>query len=188
MTNNRKSALSDEAIVAEIIHSRRLHLYEELYARYYKKVLDKSYSFLKNRQLAEEAASDILSKAYEKLSSFKENASFSSWLYSITYNHCIDYLRYKKKLHYPEWNQANIIPEIIDETEEDLTDLNYNNLLKILELIHPEEKAMLQMKYQDNISIKDICNVLSLSESAAKMRLKRAKARVLYLYKEKYTD
>jgi RNA polymerase sigma factor (sigma-70 family) len=188
MATNSKSSLLDEAIIAEIVHGNRHHLYEELYARYYKKVLDKSYSFLKNRQLAEEAASDILSKAYEKLGSFKETSSFSSWLYSIAYNHCIDYLRHKKKLHYPEWNQANVIPEIIDETEEDLTDLNYNNLLKILELIHPEEKAMLHMKYQDNLSIKDICNALGLSESAAKMRLKRAKARVLYLYKEKFAD
>jgi DNA-directed RNA polymerase specialized sigma24 family protein len=91
-------------------------------------------------------------------------------------------------LHYPEWNQANIIPEIIDETEEDFTDLNYNNLIKTMELIHPEEKAMLLMKYQDNISIKDICLALQVSESAAKMRLKRAKARVLYLYKEKFAD
>jgi RNA polymerase sigma factor (sigma-70 family) len=188
MAIRNKSELSDEIIISQIVNNGHHHLFEELYTRYFKKVMDKSYSFLKNRQLAEEAASDVLSKAYEKLSGFKSNSSFSSWLYSITYNHCIDYLRLQKKLHYPEWNQANIIPEIIDETEEDLTELNYNNLIKILELIHPEEKAMIQMKYQDNLSIKEIGNALRVSESAAKMRLKRAKARVLYLYKEKYSD
>ena len=188
MATHNKSTLSDEEIIHEILQNGRHHLYEELYTRYYKKVLDKSYSFLKNRQLAEEVTSDILSKAYEKLAGFKETSSFSSWLFSITYNHCIDYLRYKKKLHYPEWNQANVIPEIIDETEEDLTELNYANLMTIMEKIHPEEKAMLQMKYQDNLSIKDISNALRVSESAAKMRLKRAKARVLYLYKEKYAE
>jgi RNA polymerase sigma-70 factor (ECF subfamily) len=97
-------------------------------------------------------------------------------------------LRAKKKLHYPEWNQANVIPEIIDEADEDLVELNYNKLLHILEQIHPEEKAMIQMKYQDNLSIKDISEALRVSESAAKMRLKRAKARVLYLYKEKFRE
>ncbi|MFT3737691.1 MAG: RNA polymerase sigma factor [Breznakibacter sp.] len=188
MANHNKSTLSDEEIIYEIVQNGRHYLYEELYTRYFKKVLDKSYSFLKNRQLAEESATDILSKTYEKLPSFKETSSFSSWLFSITYNHCIDYLRYKKKLHYPEWNQANVIPEIIDETEEDLTELNYANLMAIMEQIHPEEKAMLQMKYHDNLSIKDISIALRVSESAAKMRLKRAKARVLYLYKEKYAE
>lgn len=188
MTKSFNSNTSDEEIVSEILKNHRHDLFEILYKRYYKKVLDKSYSFLKNRQLAEEAAGDVLSKAFEKLSSYKETASFSSWLYSISYNHCIDFLRAKKKLHYPEWNQANIIPEIIDESEEDLVEFNYNNLLQILEEIHPEEKAMIQMKYQDNLSIKDISEALRVSESAAKMRLKRAKARVLYLYKEKFKE
>jgi RNA polymerase sigma-70 factor (ECF subfamily) len=188
MTKSFNSNTSDEEIISEILKNHRHDLFEILYKRYYKKVLDKSYSFLKNRQLAEEAASDILSKAFEKLASYKETASFSSWLYSISYNHCIDFLRAKKKLHYPEWNQANIIPEIIDEAEEDLVEINYNKLIQILEDIHPEEKAMIQMKYQDNLSIKDISEALRVSESAAKMRLKRAKARVLYLYKEKFKE
>jgi len=188
MTKSFNSNTSDEEIISEILKNNHHDLFEILYKRYYKKVLDKSYSFLKNRQLAEEAASDILSKAFEKLGSYKETASFSSWLYSISYNHCIDFLRAKKKLHYPEWNQANVIPEIIDEADEDLVELNYNKLLHIMEQIHPEEKAMIQMKYQDNLSIKDISEALRVSESAAKMRLKRAKARVLYLYKEKFRE
>lgn len=160
--------------------------FEILYKRYYQKVLDKCYSFVKNRAIAEELTEDIFIKTFEKLSTFKQKSSFSSWLYSITYNHCIDYLREKKKLHYPNWSRDNEIPEIIDETEETIEHITYDKLLVILELIHPEEKALLLMKYKDDLSMKQIGVALRISEDAAKMRLKRARTRVIYLYTEKF--
>lgn len=177
---------SDEEIVLLIINSGNKELFELLYIRYFKKVRDKCFSFLKDSSLSEEFANDILTKAYEKIHGFKGNSSFSSWIYSITYNYCIDYLRLKKKLHYPEWNSNNEIPEIIDEAETDFEEVNYENLLTIFELIHPEEKVLLLMKYQDNLSIKHIAKTLRISEDAVKMRLKRARSRVIYMYNQKF--
>lgn len=176
------TSLSDEEILKEILENGRVNLYSIIYKRYYKKVQDRSFSFLKNKSLASEFANDILVRAYEKISGFKGNSSFSSWLYSITYNFLIDYLRKKKHLHYPSWNEENEIPEIIDETDADLEELSYDKLLEILEKIHPEEKALLLMKYSDNLSLKAIAHSLVISEDAVKMRLKRARSRVAYLY------
>ncbi len=178
--------LSDEQIIDKIIHEHNIELYEIIYDRYFIKVRDKCYSFLKNRNLAEEFANDILSKVFEKLEGFKGKSSFSSWLYSISYNSIIDFLRKKKQLHYPNWNQENEIPEIIDETDADLSEISYENLLQIFDIIHPEEKALLLMKYQDSLSLKEIATSLSISEDAVKMRLKRARSRVVYLYFEKF--
>lgn len=169
-----------------IINSGNKELFELLYLRYFKKVRDKCFSFLKDSNLSEEFANDILTKAYEKIHGFKGNSSFSSWVYSITYNYCIDYLRLKKKLHYPEWNSNNELPEIIDEAETDFEEVNYENLLTIFELIHPEEKVLLLMKYQDNLPIKQIAKTLRISEDAVKMRLKRARSRVIYMYNQKF--
>ncbi len=179
---------SDEEIVHLIMNSGNKELFEILYIRYYKKVKDKCFSFLKDNKLSEEFANDILTKAYEKIPGFKGNSSFSSWLYSITYNYCIDYLRVKKKLHYPEWNSNNEIPEIIDESEAEFEEADYDNLLTILELIHPEEKVLLLMKYQDNLPIKHIAKTLRISEDAVKMRLKRARSRVTYMYNQKFVS
>lgn len=178
--------LSDADIVGKLKTGDSTKYFELLYNRYYKKVLDKCYSLVKSRNTAEELTEDVFSKVYEKIASFKQLSSFSSWLYSITYNHCIDYLREKKKLHYPNWSRENEIPEITDETEETIEDIDYEKVMKILELIHPEEKALLLMKYYDNLSIKQIGTALRISEDAAKMRLKRARTRVLYLYTKKY--
>jgi RNA polymerase sigma factor (sigma-70 family) len=186
MVKKTYGRLTDEELVSRILLEKQTELYEILYQRYHHKVLDKCYSLLKNRSQAMEFAEDILSKVFEKLSSFAGRSSFSSWLYSITYNHCIDYLREKKNLHYPKWNREHEIPEIAGDAEEDMKDINYENLSVVLEMIHTEEKAMLMMKYHDDLSIRQIAASLRISEDAAKMRLKRARTRVLYLYKKKF--
>lgn len=178
--------LKDEEIAARIAQERQTDLFEILYDRYRSKVYDKVYSFIKDRQKSEEFTNDILSKVYEKIPGYKGNSAFSSWVYSITYNYCIDYLRFQKKLHYPEWNINNEIPEIPDESEEDLSSVTYDNLLKIMEMIHPEEKALILMKYQDDLSLRQIASTLRISEDAVKMRLKRARTRIVFYYKQHF--
>ncbi len=178
----KKLEISDEEVVRRIKEGHESELFSVLYERYYSKVLDKCYSLAQSRELAEELAGDILSKVYEKLDSFKGNSSFSSWLYSVTYNHCIDWLREKKRLHYPEWNSSNELPEIIDETYEEESIIDYDRLMTLLDKLHTEEKALIMMRYFDEMSLMQIAKALRVTESAAKMRLKRAKARLLYLY------
>jgi RNA polymerase sigma factor (sigma-70 family) len=182
------NSLSDEELIRLIREDEKTFLFEILYHRYYQKVVNKCYSLLKNKKLTEELTEDIFSKVYEKLSSYKQKSSFSSWLYAICYNQCIDHLREKKKLHYPAWNKKNELPDIIDESLEDLDQINYDNLVQILDMIHTEEKALLLMKYQDNLTLKQISQSLRISEDAAKMRLKRARSRVFYLYKKKFLE
>jgi len=186
MKTNATDAFKEEEIIRKIRTDGSSEYFELLYHKYHKKVFDKCYSFVKNRRTAKELTEDIFSKTFEQLASFRQLSSFSSWLFSITYNHCIDYLRKNKKLHYPSWNREHEIPEIIDEAEEIIDDFTYENLMVILEIIHPEEKALLQMKYQDNLSLSQISSALRISESAAKMRIKRARTRVIYLYTNKF--
>ena len=178
--------LKDDELIEIINSGNSSRYFGILYSRYYKRVFDKCYGFVKNKEIAEELTKDIFSKTFEKLPGFKHMSSFSSWLYSITYNHCIDYLREKKKLHYPSWNKENEMPEIIDDDEETISNINYENLLKVMEEIHPEEKALILMKYQDNLSLKQIGIALRISDDAVKMRLKRARTRLMYLYSHKY--
>ncbi len=184
MPVDKQQKFTDNDILLEILEHNHSEMYSVLYNRYEQKVMDKCYSLLKDKELAKEFTADILTRTYERLGSFKRSASFSSWLYSITYNYCIDYLRSKKKLHYPNWNDSNEIPEIIDEQNDETALISYEELTAALEKIHPEEKTLILMKYQDNIPIKEIAEALRVSESAAKMRLKRAKARILFLIKE----
>ena len=178
----------DEEIAHKIVVDKEQELFKVIYQRYKPKIQDKVYGFIKDRNKSEEFTNDILSRIYEKMPGFKGHSTFSSWVYSITYNYCIDYLRLKKKLHYPEWNKNNMIPEIPDESEEDLSGVSYEKLLKILDMIHPEEKALILMKYQDDLSLKQIATTLRISEDAVKMRLKRARTRIVFYYKHHFQD
>ena len=192
MTQKKKQIphLSDEEIIHQIKNNHDTSLFGLLYDKYSSKVTDKCYSILRDSELAQEFTQDIFFKVFEKIGDFKGTSSFSTWLYAITYNHCIEYLRNKKRLSYPEWNSEQSIPDVIDDFHESdkFPEIKYNRLMEIFDKIHPEEKALLLMRYHDDMPTIFIQEALKISESAAKMRIKRAKARVIYLYKELYPN
>jgi len=87
-------------------------------------------------------------------------------------------------MNYPDWNSSHELPDLIDEIDE--KEISSDKLMQIMDMIHPEEKALLTMHYIDNFPIAFIQTALKISESATKMRLKRARERVAYLYTQKY--
>lgn len=72
------------------------------------------------------------------------------------------------------------------EDESSFLTMKVDNLQKALELISPDEKMILLLKYQDLLSIKDIESILSIGESAVKMRLKRAKDKLITVYNDNF--
>lgn len=189
MKDPGKEQLSDERIIELVLSGgKETRNFEFLYQRYYNKVKNKCFSIVQDQLLASDLVDDVFSKVYEKLASFKGHSSFSTWLYSITNNYCIDYLRIQKKMHYPEWNsehEMHDIPEIVEEIDEEI---DYDRLIEIMQDLHPEERALIQMKYMEDQSLKAISEALRITESATKMRLKRAKTRLLFLYSRKYLN
>lgn len=149
--------------------------FDELYKRYSNKVYFKCYSLLGDYGQAEDATQDVFLKIILNLSRFSQKSKFSTWIYSITYNHCIDQMRRlkKNKLIFSEDGEY---PETIEEDDGNLTtEANLVALQATLDVIDEADRTILIMKYQDNLMVKEIADILSLSESAVKMRLKRAK-------------
>lgn len=151
-----------------------------LYKRYYGKVFSKCFQITKSRDLSEDLSQDIFIKLYLQLHKFDRRSSFSTWLYAIVNNYCIDHIRKQKnKVSFEEIENSllNIPSEKEDEKEATISflDQDLNELLKILSI---EEQQLLNWKYLDKLSIKEIQKNTNLSESAVKMRLKRAKEKV----------
>jgi RNA polymerase sigma-70 factor (ECF subfamily) len=69
-----------------------------------------------------------------------------------------------------------------EEDDKSINQLKVDKLKEALELISPEEKMILLLKYQDYMSIKELADVLDIGESAVKMRLKRAKEKLINVY------
>ncbi|MCA6074761.1 RNA polymerase sigma factor [Fulvivirga sedimenti] len=187
MKDPGKDKLSDKDIIDLIRAGRENNRYYDIiYSRYFDKVRGKCYSLVKDRETANDLAEDIMVKIFENLVSFKATAMFSTWIYSITYNHCIDYLRNKRSSHYPKWNKEHEMSEIPDNLEDVENEIDYERLKTVMEELHPEELALIKMKYLDDIPLKLMSEALRITESACKMRLKRARTRLLYLYSKKY--
>ena len=169
--------MTDEEIVERIL-AGELHLQELLYDRYSGKIFHKCLSIIKDREAAKDCTHDIIVKIFMKLADFKAKSAFSLWVHSITYNFCMDYLSKKKRMDYSDYSDyeyENIAND--DEALEYkiLQDLKLTQLEAVFELLNPDEKIILMMRYQDGMSVKDIAESLGIGESAVKMRLKRCR-------------
>ncbi len=185
----KKSTLSDEELIEEIVRSQDSRLVEVLYERYADKVYRRCISFVKEASIAEDLTHDIFIKVYLNLGGFKQKSKFSTWLYSITYNFCVDYVRKKQKDNVVDMEdkEGEIAGRDID-TADDLDHIALDRLTELLEQLKSEDKLILLMKYRDDMSIKDIQVAFDISESAVKMRIKRAKEKLKSLYCEMYEE
>ncbi len=189
MTSEPKSGvrkqLTDLELIRCYLDRRTPDCFSKLYDRYAPKVFGKCLALLKDRTEAEDATQEIFVKIFSKLATFDERSKFSTWLYSITYNLCIDRLRKRKKereLFSDELEQAG---EKIDEVDDrELLEMEFERLKEVLERIPAGDKMLLLMKYLDGMQIKEIAHSLGKTESAIKMRIKRAKAKARKVYDE----
>lgn len=180
---------SDEALVKIIVEENRHEEFGLLYDRYAEKVYHKCISFVKDVDLAQDLAHDVFLKTFINLKKFQGKSKFSTWLYSLTYNFCIDYLRKNNKVMVNNDDLLVNIPDDDDEkNERELMSIASERLIAVLDIIPADDKMILLMKYQDELSIKEIQAALEVSESAVKMRVKRAKAKAVEVYKTKYKD
>ena len=175
---------SDEALVSRIVETNDSFLFAILYDRYSNKVYNKCLGFVKSTEEAQDITHDIFVQLFVKLRTFKGKSKFSTWLYSFTYNFCVNYVqRQLKKRKEKEvltddiQNYSDAQIEEVDDTE--IYKLKADKLAKALDLIDVNDKMLLFMKYQDGMSIKEIMSVLEIGESAVKMRLNRAKSKLL---------
>ena len=166
----RINQASDEEIVDLYLKTQKDKYFSEIYKRYSGKIFGKCLSFFKEEAEASDAVHDVFMKILVNLSKFGEKSKFSTWVYSITYNYCIDLIRKKKK------NIEEI--DFEDENEDNwLQEVDMAQIEKVMDVLHPHDKAVLLMKYMDDMSIKEICGVMEKTESAIKMKIKRAKQR-----------
>lgn len=178
--------LSDEALVQQIVGKNDTLLFGVLYDRYSRMVYNKCYGFARSQDEAEDLTQDVFLMLFVKLASFKGRSKFSTWLYSFTYNFCVNYVNRNKQRKMSDKSVSMDVVDykVADEVpDESIYEMKANMLEKALEMVSPEDKSILLLKYQDGASIRELADLMELGESAVKMRLKRAKAKLLEIYK-----
>lgn len=183
--NNPYDDLTDLELVERITKDNNTLLFGVLYDRYARMVYNKCYGFARSEDEAEDLTQDVFLMLFIKLKSFQGRSKFSSWLYSFTYNFCVNYVNRNKERKMSdqsspiEQSEYKLTEEVSDES---LFEMRSEKLKEALDLIDPEDKKILLLKYQDDVSIKELQELLEIGESAVKMRLKRAKARIVETY------
>ncbi|MFT7588975.1 MAG: RNA polymerase sigma factor (sigma-70 family) [Limisphaerales bacterium] len=182
--------LSDQEIINLMMESGETDLFGKLYDRYSNKVYRKCLSIMKESNTAQDLVHDIMLKVFVSLPKFQGKSKFGSWVYAITYNKCIDHLRNKQRYKEVEL-EPDREPSDEDDDEHsyhDVVSIKVSRLIELLWELSEVDRVILLMKYQDELSVQEIEELLQIKSSAVKMRLKRARERLRELYASKYRD
>lgn len=185
--SKKEQLLADEDLVKRIVIGKETELFGVLYDRYSNKVFHKCLSLSKNYDTSKDLTHDIMIKVYTSLHKLKYFGNFSLWVHTITYNHCMDHLRLKKKLRLEDFEESQFEGVSVDSIEaehQELKEIRLSKLEKLFPVLSGEEKMILLMRYQDGMAVKQISDSLDLGESAVKMRLKRARDRLYEMLNE----
>ena len=169
----------EQQLVEDILEGDR-DRYRTLVDRYAPMVFSVVNEFVNSENDAEELAQQIFVKTYERLSSFKGQSKFSSWLYMIAKNHCRDYAknvrRKNKRLSDIDKNELDAQLENSDPPDREMERRQWIEVLKEgLNSINKDYAEAFLMKYDNDMTYKAMSKRLDVSVSALKVRVYRAK-------------
>lgn len=190
------SQSSDEQIVAWYQKSNDENLFTLLYERYYAKIYNKCSFLLKYHALQpEDAAQEVLIKVHHNLHKYNHSAKFSTWVFSITRNYCIDRLRKKGRQPTQISIEDDSCQQLRDDYEDpfsreaDRLERQWEELNVVMtQDLRDGEAAILRMKYYEGLTARDISALIDKTESAVKMRIKRAKRKVVSKHAARFQD
>jgi RNA polymerase sigma-70 factor (ECF subfamily) len=162
--------------------------FEELVRRHQHRVFAVAGGILRRREDVEDIAQQVFVKAYFSLRRFDQRAAFSTWLYKITVNECWDLLRKKKvrPLLYEsdlseEQAQQFSAAERLDSGAQNISDKlqAQQQVENLLQGLDERDRMMLILKEVEGFAIEEIAEILDLNENTVKVRLFRARRRIV---------
>ncbi|TAK44146.1 MAG: sigma-70 family RNA polymerase sigma factor [Saprospiraceae bacterium] len=161
------------------------HAYAILHDRYRPSVYNHLYKMVRNHDDAEDLTIEAFGKAFNKLSTYAPHFAFSTWLFKIAVNNCIDYIR-KKRLHflsidqpmepYSEKDFTGSLRAIALNPEEDFIRCQRLQMVRrILTHLNTKYRLMIELRYYQELSYEEIANELEIPLGTVKAQLFRAK-------------
>ncbi|MCY8939338.1 RNA polymerase sigma factor SigW [Peribacillus frigoritolerans] len=156
----------------------------EIVEIYKDKVFQICFRMLGNRQEAEDLAQEAFVRAYVNIRSFNITMKFSTWLYRIATNLCIDRLRKKKPDYYLDAEMAgteglNMYSQIASDMakpEEEVESLELQETIQVEIMKLPEKyRSVIVLKYIEELSLKEISEILDLPVGTVKTRIHRGR-------------
>lgn len=177
----------DNQLVARALEGD-LPSFERLVARYQNKIMGYAARMLSDREEAEDVTQEVFIKAYRSLDSFRGESSFSTWIYRIATNLCIDRLRKKKRspqqaysldepMDKDEEKGSREIPDVSTEPTRSIEKEELRARVREMVAEMPEKlRAVLIMCDMQGMAYEDIAKVLNCPVGTVKSRLFHARA------------
>ncbi len=156
--------------------------------RYKDLVYTLSMRMMKNREEAEEVAQDTFIKTYSSLNKFKGDSKFSTWIYRVAYNTCLDRLKKNKRQQYTlaidEYteHQVKTLDNALDQIEAKEKQQAIQNCL---ELLPSEDSFLLTLYYFEELSLDEISKIVGLKANNVKVKIFRSRKKLATILREK---
>ena len=182
-----KMTTNDQIIINQIIEGDT-NAFTRLVERYKDLVFTLALRMLKNREEAEEVSQDTFIKVYRSLHKFKGDSKFSTWIYKVAYNSCLDQIKKNKKhqnnVEINEFTQHQI--KTIDNAFDTLVEEERRQLIQdCLHLLPSEDSFLLTLYYFEEQSLDEIANIVSLTANNVKVKLFRSRKKLATILKER---
>jgi len=161
-----------------------------------KNVYNLALKMTRNEDDALDLSQEAFVKAFKQLGNFRGDSRFSVWLYRLTYNLCIDFLRKKPKANIVSLNYEDETGETAPLEIPDLRNLPEDNALRnemrknITDSINElplKHREMVTMREVTGMSYEEIASTLNINVGTVKSRLARARLKLIEILKEKGT-
>jgi RNA polymerase sigma factor (sigma-70 family) len=178
---------NDQIIINQIIEGDT-NAFAVLVDRYKDLVFTLALRMLKNREEAEEVSQDTFIKTYKSLSKFKGDSEFSTWIYKVTYNTCLDRLK-KNKAKYnevaiDEFTEYQV--KTIDNALENIVEEERKQAIQdCLHLLPNEDSFLLTLYYFEDQSLEEISKIIGLTANNVKVKLFRSRKKLASILKKR---
>ncbi|WP_033961361.1 RNA polymerase sigma factor [Psychroserpens jangbogonensis] len=176
---------NDQILINQIVEGDT-NSFTILVDRYKDLVFTLALRMLKNREEAEEVAQDTFIKTYKSLEKFKGDSKFSTWIYRVTYNSCLDRIKKNKKhLNNVEINeftehQVVTIDNALDNME---TKERKEAMQRCINTLPNEESFLLTLYYFDDLSLDEISKIVGITANSIKVKLFRSRKKLATILK-----
>ena len=152
--------------------------FEELVEGYTPFVMSVCLSYMKNREDAEDACQEVFLKVWKTKSGFLDKSKYTTWLYSIAKNTCLDLIRKNARHEHSEIPETH--PDSARSPERVLLDKEFEQTVySALEALDTDMKTVLLLREKAGMPYSGIAELLGISEGTVKSRISRAREKLL---------
>lgn len=172
----------DELHLIAGVKNGEKNCFEQLVLAYEKQVYNIALQYLKNQESAKDVSQEIFIKIYKKLNKFSGKSKFSTWVYRITVNTCLDEIRKNKYVsnHVMSQSDEDFKSASSDEGPEDkiLEKEKKEVLHKAIDQLKKEYKTFIILRDIQGLSYKEISDITQTSLGTVKSSLSRARGKL----------